>query len=294
MISAELRKQIKKLQLKAGHEVTDMLTGDYISAFKGRGMEFDEVRGYNPGDDVRTIDWNVSARMGEPYIKVFKEEREMTLMLLLDVSRSQYFGSTQRQKIEIAAELAAVLAFLAINNNDRVGVVLFSDHVEQFIPPQKGRAHIWNIIRAVLSHEPQGTSTNLSEALETLLKFKSKRSLCFLISDFLADGYEQKMKQVASRHDLVCVQIDDPREREWVDSGLIALKDSESGRSFWFDSGDRQLRQQLVQQSARKRENLEALAKQGAFDFMSLGTDESIVDGLSEVFRRRGKRRRKS
>ena len=294
MISPELRKQIKKLQLNAGHDVMDLLAGVYISAFKVRGMEFDEVRDYFPGDDVRAIDWNVTARMGQPFIKVFREEREMTMMLILDVSRSLYFGTAKRSKVEIAAELAAVLAFLAIKNNDRVGVILFSDHVEQYIPPKKGRAHIWNIIRAVLSHEPSGRDTDLEAAITQMIKVTKRRCLCFMISDFLAEGYEGKLKQLASRHDLICVDIEDPRELAWENAGVIAIKDSETGKRLWLDSGNRRVMATIVEHAKKKKEALVKLSKKGGFDFMTLTTQESVVDGLAAVFRRREKRRRRS
>ena len=292
MISPELRKQIKALQLKAGHDVTDMLAGEYISAFKGRGMEFDEVREYFPGDDVRAIDWNVTARMGQPFIKVFREEREMTLMLMVDVSRSLYFGTQAKSKVEMAAELAAILAFLAINNNDRVGVILFSDHVEQYIPPKKGRAHIWNIIRSVLTHEPAGHDTDLEGAISHYLKVTKRRSLCFLISDFIANNYDRKLIQLASRHDLVCVDIEDPREEKWIDAGLIAIQDSESGEELILDSGDQRLLSQVANEARGKLERLSGLGRKGAFDVLSLKTDQSVVDGLMDVFKRRERRRR--
>ncbi|SMF25072.1 DUF58 domain-containing protein [Pseudobacteriovorax antillogorgiicola] len=293
MISPELRKQIKTLQLKAGHDVSNILAGEYVSAFKGRGMEFDEVREYFPGDDVRAIDWNVTARMGQPFIKVFREEREMTLMLMVDVSPSQFFGTQEKSKVEIAAELAAVLAFLAIRNNDRVGVILFSDHVEQYIPPMKGRSHIWNIIRSVLSHEPKGRATKLDEAISHYLQVIKRRSLCFLISDFLTEGYENKLKQLAARHDLVCVDIEDPREQEWVDAGLLAIQDSETGEQLVLDSGDPNLWRQIEEAWQEKVDGLQGLARKSGFDILSLRTNQSIVDGLMAVFKRRERRQRR-
>ena len=184
MLSPEIIKQIRHIQFKAGHLVTDALAGEYSSAFKGLGMEFDKVREYTEGDDVRTIDWNVTARMNQPFVKVYREEREMTLMLMVDVSASLNFGTTRKFKNEIAAELAAILAFLATKNNDKVGLIVFSDHVEQFMPPQKGRAHIWRIIRAVLTHKSHGRTTDIKCAFDFLAKVSPRKSMCFLLSDF--------------------------------------------------------------------------------------------------------------
>lgn len=292
MISADLRREIQALQLKAGHQVTNLLAGEYLSAFKGRGMEFDEVREYQPGDDVRSIDWNVTARMGQPYIKVFREEREMTMMLMVDVSQSLYFGTRDKSKVELAAEVAAVLAYLAIRSNDRIGLILFSDHVESFIPPSKGRSHVWNIIRSVLTHQAKGRSTDLDGALKHFLKIRPRRSLCFVISDFVADEYQKTLSQVAHHHDLVCIDIEDPRENSWDDVGLMAIKDKESGRSLVVDTGNKMIQSKLHEQSNNKQNHLSRLSRQHGFDLLKLATDQSIVDGLMAVFKQREQRRR--
>ncbi|MEE3253668.1 MAG: DUF58 domain-containing protein, partial [Nitrospinota bacterium] len=206
-LSQELLKQIKKIQLKTNHMVNDILTGEYVSAFKGRGMEFSEVREYQPGDDVRLIDWNVTARMNQPFIKEFIEERELTLMLLVDVSPSGSFGSDQKFKNEIAAEVASIIAFAAIKNNDKIGLIIFSDKIEHHIPPKKGKAHIWNIIRTILSFKAEGKGTNLALPLEYLLKIQKKKATTFLISDFQDTNYEQQLKLANQKFDLIAINI---------------------------------------------------------------------------------------
>lgn len=257
MLSNELIAKIRAIQFRAGHLVTNALSGEYISAFKGQGMEFDEVREYVPGDDVRSIDWNVTARMNQPFVKVFREEREMTMMLLVDVSASQGFGTTGRNKFEVAAELAAILAFLATKNNDKVGLIIFSDHVEHFIPAKKGRGHIWRIIREVLSHERRGTNTQIQKPLELLASVQKKRSSVFLISDFLTQdmSYLNTMRLVARRHDLVCVQMIDPSESQLPDAGLIEVMDAESGEYRTLYTGSKAFRDWFARfQDARFRE----------------------------------------
>ena len=225
MISAEIMKEIKRIELKAGYLATDLLSGEYVSAFKGRGMEFDEVRKYIPGDDVRSIDWNVSARMGEPYLKIFKEERELTMMIVLDVSSSLYFGSSDKAKYQYAAELAAVLAFLATKNNDKVGLVLYSDQIELALSPGKGKAHIWNLIKKILTHKPKSNSTNTELALKTTMNLCKRKSMVFLISDFWDKGYDKLFKQISKKHDLSCFEIFDSKEKELFEAGVLSVED---------------------------------------------------------------------
>ena len=244
-------------------------------------------------ETMSALSIGMSARMGQPFVKIFREELEMTLMLLLDVGRSPYFGSQKRRKIEIAAELAAVLAFLAINNNDRVGVILFQIMLRSLFPPKRKGSHM-EYYQVRTKHEPAGTSTNISDALDKLMQFSSKKNLCFLISDFLADDFHAKIKQVASRHDLVCVRIEDPREHSWTNAGMIALRDSESGELRYFNSGDKETRRRIEELAEQRFRELDSLGRKSACDFLSLSTNESIVDGLSAVFRRREKRRRSS
>ena len=291
MLSADVLKQIRKVQLKAGHLVTAALAGNYLSAFKGRGMEFDEVREYVPGDDVRLIDWNVTARMRQPYVKVLREERELTLMLMVDVSPSQVFGSQGRRKEEIAAELAAVLAYLAIRNHDKVGLIVFSDHVEQYIPPAKGRGHVWRIIRSVLTHQGSGRKTDINSALEEMLRHTNRRSMCFLISDFWATGFDKTLAIASRRHDLVAVRVSDPRERELPAVGMIALRDSETGEFIEVDSSDPSVRHAYREAAlVRERQLLAQLRKAGASTF-AIDTALPVIEPLVRYLRERERRR---
>ncbi len=292
MLSPELIKQIKKLQLKAGHLANDALTGEYSSAFKGLGMEFDEVREYVPGDDVRSIDWNVTARMNTPYVKKFREEREMTVMLMVDVSPSQSFGTTGRYKHEVAAELAAVLAFLAIKNNDKVGLIAFSDHVEHFIPANKGRSHVWRIIRQVLSHRGRGQATDISGALDYLLQVQKRRCMAFLISDFCATGYEKPLRVAAKRHGLTCVRVSDRREGELAACGLVEFEDRESGARVVVDTSDPNVRVAFKElAAAREAEIFQQFRRFGA-DSFAVGTEQAVTVPLIQYMRRREMRRR--
>lgn len=291
MLSPELIRQVKRLSLKAGHLVTDALAGNYSSAFKGRGMEFDEVREYVPGDDVRRIDWNVTARMRTPFVKVLKEERELTLMLLVDVSQSQVFGTKGRTKAEVATELAAVLAFLAIKSNDKVGLIVFSDHVEAFVPPKKGRGHVWNIIRTVLTHEPRGTRTELGKALDFLMTVTTRRTTCFLISDFWTKGYEKSLNLVGRRHDLVCLHVDDPRERTLESCGVVAFEDAESGETVELDTGDPRVLKAFAVDQARRAEHLKMAAAKARCGLVRVGTDQPVVAPLVRYFRERERRK---
>lgn len=290
-IAPELLARIRRLEIKASHLASDLLQGEYASAFKGRGWEFDEVRAYQVGDDLRSIDWNVTARMGDPYVKVFREEREMTLMLLVDVSSSLYFGSQRQQKHEVAAELAAVLAFLAIRHHDKVGLLLFSDHVEHYIPPSKGRAHVWNIIRSVLGHKAQGQGTDLGGALKFFLNVRRRRCLAFVISDFWAEAYRSPLKQLAQRHELVCARILDPRERELPDVGAVMLEDQESGEHLLVDT--REL--QASWNRDRKMDSqawVSSIRSMGATP-LELVTEMGTVDALHKFLREREARRRR-
>ncbi len=292
MLNPEVIKQIRAVQLKAGHLVTDALAGNYLSAFKGRGMEFDEVREYVPGDDVRLIDWNVTARMQQPFIKVLREERELTLMLMVDVSPSQAYGTLARKKRETAAEMAAVLAFLAIRNNDKVGLIVFSDHVEHFIPPKKGRGHVWSIIRSVLTHQGSGQKTDINAALEAMLRASRRRCLGFLISDFWADGYEKSLRVAAARHDLIAVRTVDPREREMPAAGLVSFQDSETGEVFEVDTSDRKWREAYAAQAAAREQTLgQQFRRSGAGTFV-VDTGSDTVGPLLRFLRERERRRR--
>ena len=299
MLSKELIKQIKHIQLRAGHMATEALSGEYVSAFKGQGMEFDEVREYIPGDDVRAIDWNVTARMNHPFIKVFREEREMTLLLAVDVSASQSFGSVAaagqkpRNKRLLTAEMAAVLAFLAIRNNDKVGLVAFSDHIELFIPPKKGRGHVWRIIREVMTHNDSRGQTDLAGAFEFVVRVLKRKSLVFFISDFLATDYEKALRLAAGRHDLVCVSVTDPLEEQFGGGGMVQVADAETGALTLVDTSSAAFRA-AYQRNAKDRSQALALKLRAlGVDHFRISTDKPLVDPLAEYMRFREKRRRR-
>lgn len=293
MLSAELISRIRRLELKAGHLASDLLLGEYVSAFKGRGWEFDEVREYRPGDDTRGIDWNVTARMGSPYVKVFQEERDMTLMLMVDVSSSLFFASQHRPKHEVAAELAAVLAFLATKHKDKVGLILFSDHVERYVPPSKGRAHIWSIIRSVLSHKAQGEGTDIEEAMSYLLNVRKRRSLVFLISDFYADYPTSVMQQLAARHELVCARIVDPGETRWPNAGLVLLEDKETRQKVILNTGSAAFRENWERKQERQLNEWQKMVLRAGGTALQVSTDQAVVDVLHRFLRARDARRRR-
>ncbi len=292
MIPPELLSRIRRLELRASHLASDLLSGEYASAFKGRGWEFDEVREYLTGDDLRSIDWNVTARMGSPYVKVFREEREMTLMLLVDVSSSLFFASQYQGKHELAAELAAVLAFLAIRHQDKVGLILFSDHVEHYIAPSKGRAHVWNIIRSVLGHQAQGRGTDLSGALRFFMNVRKRRTLTFLLSDFWADSYRTQLKQLAQRHELVCTRILDPREQTLPDVGAVMLEDKETGQRLVVDT--RLVRDRWERERHEELEQWRTWVRSIGSTPLCLSTEHGSVESLHGFLRERDRTRRKT
>ena len=252
MLRAETLARIKHLEFKARYLVTDVVAGQYLSAFKGRGMEFDEVRPYTPGDEVRLIDWNVSARMQEPFIKVHREERELSVMLLVDNSRSMAFGTSEQAKRDAAAEASAIFAFLATKNNDRVGLISFSQGVDTFIPPSKGRAHVWNIIRSLLAERPKSGGTDLKAATQLLMNIAKRRILCIVISDFRSMKHMELLSRIRSRHELICLELSDAAELSPVEVGLVQIEDLETGADLTLDFSDPQLRR-LWQESERKR-----------------------------------------
>jgi len=291
MLSPEIIKKIKRIQLNAAHLVTDALAGNYTSAFKGQGMEFDNVREYFPGDDVRGIDWNVTARMNEPYIKVLREEREMSLMIMVDVSASQWIGTTTETKQEAAAELAAILAYLATKNKDKVGLVVFSDHVEHYIPPAKGRAHIWGIIRAVLTHESKGQATNIGEALDFLNSVTKRQNVCFVISDFWADDYERSLKLVARRHDMTCVRVHDPIEKRFENAGIVGFQDAETGEALFLDTSSLKVRNAYAHEEEQRDQDLQTLFRKNNIKTFAISTKESVVAPLVAYMKNRKRRR---
>lgn len=286
MLTPQLLKEIKHIELKAGFIANEVLGGEYLSAFKGQGMEFDTLRAYQFGDDVRNIDWNVTARMNYPYIKVMREEREMTLMLLIDVSASQHFGSTAASKQETAAELAAVLAFLATRNNDRVGLILFSDRIEQYIPAAKGRSHVWHIIKSILTPRQFNAGTDIKQALDFLMKVTHKKHMCFLISDFIAQ-LPKALANVARRHDLIAVQVKDARETQLSASGLIDFIDSESGASITLDTSNKQTQAALQQAERQRQQQLQQQLHKNSIDSFIISTASSTARPLMTFLHQR-------
>ena len=290
MISRELVKKLKKIEIYTSRLANDQLAGSYHSVFKGRGMAFSEVRQYQPGDDVRFIDWNVSARMNDTYVKVFTEEREMTVMLLVDLSASERFGSTEKPKIETVAEVAALLAFSAIKNNDRVGLILFTDRVERFVPPKKGRSHVMRVVTEILNADPDGEGTDLGVALDLLGGIGKRRTVAFLISDFIADQYEKPLKVVSAKHDLIPIQIVDPREEELPDIGLALVEDLETGELVEVDTSDLDVRAEYARETLRQRAAREHLFRRLQLDHVTVSTDRDFVRPLTELFRLRQRR----
>ena len=289
-ISVELMQKIRAIQIKTSHMVTELMAGEYVSAFKGRGMEFNAVREYTPGDDVRLIDWNVTARMDRPFIKEYIEERELNVMLMVDVSSSGEFGSTGKFKNEISAEVASILAFAAIRNNDKIGLIVFSNKIEHYIPPKKGKAHVWNIIRTILNYQPEGRLTDLNIPLEYLLKIQKRKCIAFLISDFQATNYETNVKLARQKHDLVAISISDPRERNLPKIGLINLRDSESGETLLIDTDNREMTKLLTSYERKKRGNFKKLFRSIGVDTIEIDTNGSLVEPIIRYFKIREKR----
>ena len=289
-ISVELMQKIRAIQIKTSHMVTELMAGEYVSAFKGRGMEFNAVREYTPGDDVRLIDWNVTARMDQPFIKEYIEERELNVMLMVDVSSSGEFGSTGKFKNEISAEVASILAFAAIRNNDKIGLIVFSNKIEHYIPPKKGKAHVWNIIRTILNYQPEGRLTDLNIPLEYLLKIQKRKCIAFLISDFQATNYETNVKLARQKHDLVAISISDPRERDLPKIGLINLRDSESGETLLIDTDNREMTKLLTSYEREKRGKFKKLFRSIGVDTIEIDTDGSLVEPIIRYFKIREKR----
>ncbi len=293
MLPREIVRQVRRLQIRARRAVEDLLGGEYHSVFKGPGIAFEEVREYQPGDDIRTIDWNVTARMGHPFVKRFIEERELTVMLIVDGSGSQQFGSGLQQKREVAAEIAAILAFSAIANNDKVGLVVFTDRVERFVPPRKGTRHVLRIIRDVLFYQPERRGTCLREALDYLNRVLHRRAIVFLLSDFLDEGFEKAFKRTGKRHDLIAVPISDPREEELPAVGLLQVQDAESGRQLLLDTTSAAVRSACAARSRRRREGLRQIALSAQIDLIDVSTDGGHLDALVRFFRLRERRLRR-
>jgi len=287
----DVLRRIRAIHIRTNYLANEVMAGEYESAFRGRGMEFEEVREYSFGDDVRMIDWNVTARMGHPYVKLYREEREMTMMLLVDLSTSQKFGSGQRLKSELAAELAAVLAYTAIKSNDKVGLIIFTDRVEKFIPPKKGRGHVWRVIREILSFSPVQKDTRIEVALDYLNRVVNKRSIAFLVSDFLTTGFEKSLKIANQKHDLVAIHLSDPREEAIPKIGLVELEDAETGERVVIDTSDFIFERDFETWSRKVEKERTKLFRSLGVDLIRVRTDRSYTETLIRFFRMREKRR---
>lgn len=291
MLSREQLKTVRKIQIRTSHLVSELFAGQYQSVFKGRGMEFAEVRPYLPGDEVRTIDWNVTARSGFPHVKRYVEERELTVMLLVDASASTRFGSVRQFKQELAAELAAVLAYSAITNNDKVGLVIFSDQIELALPPRKGNRHVLRVIREILNHTPRGTGTDIPRALDHLNRVTRRRCVTFLLSDFLAPDLRRPLRVANRRHDLIAVVLEDPRENALPDVGLVALEDPESGATTIVDTGDARVRAEYQRRREAARIERDRFLRTLDVDAIGVRTDQPYANALMRFFRSREGRR---
>jgi uncharacterized protein (DUF58 family) len=320
MLAREILQRVREIQVRTGRQVADVLAGEYVSVFKGRGVEFDEVRPYTPGDDVRTIDWNVTARTGSPYVKRYVEERQLTLMLMADISASQDFGSAERSKREVTAELCALLAFSATRNDDKVGLTLFHGDIEQYIPPRKGQKHALRVVREVLAHgasAPEGVAepeprrglerwlapwrrprsareaTDVARAVEFLLSVTSRKTICFVVSDFLDAGYERALLTANQKHDVIAVLVTDPRELELPGIGLVTLRDAETGAARIYDTASASFRAQMASAAAQRVRDLEHRFRSAGIDFIHIDAAGSVVDPLVRFFRMRERRSRR-
>ncbi len=287
METADLLKRVRQIEIKSRGLSNNIFAGEYHSAFKGRGMTFSEVREYQYGDDIRNIDWNVTARFNHPYVKVFEEERELTVVLLIDVSGSRDFGTSFKYKKNIITEIAAVLAFSAIQNNDKIGVIFFSDKIEKFITPQKGRKHILHIIRQLISFTPENKTTNIGEALRYLTNAIKKRCTAFIISDFIDDDFENPLKIANQKHDVVALKVYDKRETEMPPVGLVKMKDAETGHYSWIDTSNSSVRKAFSKWWKENDENTQAIFRKCGIDNTSIRTDEDYVKSLMYLFKKR-------
>ena len=290
MLPKEVLENVRRLEIGTKGLVNEIFSGEYHTVFKGRGMEFSEVREYVPGDDIRLIDWNVSARTGSPFVKIFSEERELSMMLVVDMSRSGTFGTSYRMKDEVAIEICALLAFSAMKNNDKVGLLIFTDKVEKFLPPRKGRQHVLRVLREIVYHEPENTGTNMKSALEYLLRVIRRNSVVFILSDFMDDGYQKSLRVLSSKHDVIAIKVTDKLEMELPDAGLISLVDAETGENVVIDTSDKKIRNSYSALRQAQQEGLEKMFKKINLDHITIKTGESYVEPLYKFFRVRAKR----
>jgi uncharacterized protein (DUF58 family) len=288
---AEVLKKVRRVEITTRRLVNDVFSGEYHSVFKGQGMEFDEVREYQPGDDIRAIDWNVTARMGAPYIKRFMEERELVVMFLLDVSASGRFGSADKTKLDTAAEICATLAFSAIQNHDKVGAIVFTDEVEEFIPPDKGRRHVLHVVREVLFYQPRGHRTRVAQALEFLLQVQKRRAIVFVVSDFLSPDFSRPLAMAARRHDLVAIRLADRREERLEGTGLLRVWDQEAQVERVIDLGSRAARERFAARAQRRDEELSSLFRRHGVDCVRIEAGQDYIVPLSVFFKSRARRR---
>lgn len=289
-MAKEIWAKVKKIQFKTDKLINSVVSGQYASVFKGVGIEFDEVRPYQPGDDVRSIDWNVTARTGTPYIKRYIEERELTVMLVVDLSASQYFGSVNALKSDLTAEISALLSFLAIKNNDQVGLLLFSDYCEQYLPPQKGRRHVLRVIREILGYRPSGKKTNIAGALNYLNRILKRRSIVFILSDFFDTDFERDLQGLKRRHDVIAIRIEDPREESLPEIGLVRLQDGETGYQTLIDTTDAKVRAEIQARVFVRNKKLERLFRRNKIDFVTVSTSYSYLEPLQKLFLKRERR----
>tara|TARA_B100000809_G_scaffold145973_2_gene143553 strand:- start:2892 stop:3758 length:867 start_codon:yes stop_codon:yes gene_type:complete len=288
MNTSELLKKVRKIEIKTRGLSTQLFSGEYHSAFKGRGMAFSEVREYQIGDEIRTIDWNVTARMGDPYVKVFEEERELTVMLLVDISGSKAFGTRQRTKQELATEISAVLAFSAISNNDKVGVIFFSDRIEKFVPAKKGKSHILQIIRHLIDFEPVSNKTDIKKALEYFMNTTKKRSTAFILSDFICNSsFEDALKMTSKRHDLIAVELYDKKEIELPNIGIVPMQDMETGKTNWVNTSSKRVRENYNEKAVARKNTLHTQFKKSGVSFTEIATDDDYVKSLMGMFKKR-------
>lgn len=290
MIDKELLKQVREIEIRTKGLVNQVFSGEYHSVFKGRGMEFSEVREYQFGDDIRNIDWNVTARFGHPYVKIFEEERELTVIMMVDLSGSLMFGSSGKTKQRIAAEVSAILSFSALKNNDKVGLLLFTDKIEKFVPPRKGRKHVLRIVRELLSFKPEGNRTNLKSALEYLNRAVKKRAIVFLLSDFIDEGYERILRVVSRKHDLIGIVLEDRREKQIPALGLLKVIDPETEQEIWLDTSSRIFKQNFAAKTKELLDRRKYLFRSNKIDSVNIQTGENYIKPLVQFFKLRERR----
>ncbi len=291
MSASELLKKVRRIEIKTKGLSNHIFAGEYHTAFKGKGMAFSEVREYQPGDDVRLIDWNVTARYNTPFVKVFEEEREMTVMLLVDISASGNFGTSKMFKRELATEIAAIIAFSAIKNNDKVGIIFFTDRIENFIPPKKGKTHILRIIREILAFKPTGKGTDITKALEYFNSVIKKRSICFILSDFLSSPFKKPLKIASKKHDVIALKINDKREKILPNIGLIPVQDSESEKIMYIDTSSKKIRDEYLENVNKNVSNLKNIFTLSGVDLINIATDDNYVRPLINFFKNRERKK---